>query len=167
MTDSYVEEWHSRDLDAKILQREVDAVGEWCKTDLAFHIMRDNPYHNVDILGGMFGVRQNTQSRKEARRDEFKAMILQYGDKWSKGIDQLALGMVVAPYAAKDSLVHDSYNCQSGLIKGSVSEAWPSERTLSEDPSLPNFVGNTGDFSIAIECPEQCRPENHKDWRMC
>ena len=167
MTDSYVEEWHSRDLDATILQREVDAVREWSKTDLAFHIMRDNPYHNVDILGGMFGVRQNTPARKEERRGEFNKMIQKHGDNWSKGMDQLALGNVVAPHAAIDSLVHDSYNCKSNLIKGSVSKAWPSQRPVSENPKVPNFVGNTGDFSIAIECPVECRPEDHKDWTMC
>ena len=29
MADSLVDEWHSRDLDAKIIQREVDTVEEW------------------------------------------------------------------------------------------------------------------------------------------
>ena len=29
MADSLVDEWHSRDLDAKMIQREVDAVEEW------------------------------------------------------------------------------------------------------------------------------------------
>ena len=150
MTDSYVEEWHSRDLDATILHREVDAVRDWSKTDLVFHIMRDNPYHNVDILGGMFGVRQNTPARKEARVKEFNDMIREHEEHWSKGMDQVALGRVVAPHAAKDSLVHDSYNCKSNLIKGSVSAAWPSQRSVSEDPKVPNFVGNTGDFSINL-----------------
>jgi hypothetical protein len=167
MADSYVEEWHSRDLDAKILEREIDAVREWKKTDYAFHIMRDNPYHNVDILGGMFGVRQNTPERKIARADEFKAIVEKYGPNWMKGMDQVALGSLVAPHAAKDSLVHDSYNCKSGLIKGSKAAAWPSQRRVSADPKIPNFVGNTGDFSISNDCPVECRPEKHKDWTKC
>ena len=29
MVDPYVDEWHSRDLDSWMLQREVDAVQEW------------------------------------------------------------------------------------------------------------------------------------------
>ena len=32
MADPYVDEWHSRDLDAWMLQREVDAVKEWKST---------------------------------------------------------------------------------------------------------------------------------------
>ncbi len=32
MADPYVDEWHSRDLDAWMLPREVDAVNEWKST---------------------------------------------------------------------------------------------------------------------------------------
>jgi len=47
MADEYVAEWHSRDLDATILEREVAAVQEWKKTNYTFHIMRDNPGVNL------------------------------------------------------------------------------------------------------------------------
>ena len=60
MADPYIEEWHSRDLDATIIQREVDAVNDWKKSGKGFHIMRDHPGHGAQILGGMFGARQNT-----------------------------------------------------------------------------------------------------------
>ena len=51
MVDAFVDEFHSRDLDAKMLQREVDAVNEWKKTKFTFHIMRDHPYHGFGKLG--------------------------------------------------------------------------------------------------------------------
>jgi len=51
MADDYVSEWHSRDLDATILEREVAAVQEWKKTNYTFHIMRDNPAHGAPLLG--------------------------------------------------------------------------------------------------------------------
>ena len=48
--------------------------------------------------------------------------------------------------------------------------AFPTQRISGPDfslPNEPNFVGNTGDFAIAIECPEDCRPTDHKDWKLC
>jgi hypothetical protein len=55
--DDDVEVFLSRDTDSRIYQREVDAVNEWLKSDKNFHIMRDNPYHCIEILAGMFGVK--------------------------------------------------------------------------------------------------------------
>jgi len=49
MADPFVDEFHSRDLDAKMLQREVDAVDEWKATNFTFHVMRDNPYHQIGL----------------------------------------------------------------------------------------------------------------------
>ena len=129
--------------------------------------MRDNPFHNTDILGGLFGVRQDTPARKKARLEDFKVIINHYGHSWNKGADQVALARVVAPRAAKDSLIHDSYLCKSDLIKGSMPAPWPTRRKHFEDPTVPNFVGNTGDFSIALECPVECRPREHPDWNTC
>ena len=167
MSDAFVDEWHSRDLDATILQREVDAVDAWKKTDYAFHVMRDHPQHTTDILGGMFGMRQNTQKRRKERREEFWKMIQEFGPKWVKGSDQYALAKIVSPRAAKDSLVHDSYLCQSGYLKGSQIEAFPSQRISGANSSVINFVGNTSKYGIQIECPTKCRPKNHQGWLYC
>ena len=50
----------------KIFRREVDAVNEWLeKTAYAFHIMRDNPVHDIPILGGLWGVASNRLSIRE------------------------------------------------------------------------------------------------------
>jgi len=59
MADEYVAEWHSRDLDATILEREVSAVQEWKKTNYTFHIMRDNPGFNfTNILQAAFFIQK-------------------------------------------------------------------------------------------------------------
>ena len=50
MVDPFVDEFHSRDLDAKMLQREVDAVLEWKNSNLTFHVMRDHPQHTTGQL---------------------------------------------------------------------------------------------------------------------
>lgn len=57
--DPYVQVMMSRDTDTRIWLREKLAVDEWLKSDKILHIMRDHPYHNVCILGGMWGIKQN------------------------------------------------------------------------------------------------------------
>ena len=81
---------------------------------------------------------------------------------------QTALSNVVAPKAANDGFVHDSYLCQEArLIKGSQSSAFPIQRTDSSSKKA-NFVGNTrGSLPITFECPDECRPRDHKDWKLC
>ena len=42
----------SRDLDSRLTFREVSAVNEWIRTpNKAIHAMRDNPAHNIGLLG--------------------------------------------------------------------------------------------------------------------
>lgn len=47
----------SRDTDSRLNEREKVAVDEWLNSNYNFHIMRDHPWHNNIILGGMWGVR--------------------------------------------------------------------------------------------------------------
>ena len=51
MADGTVAEFHSRDLDSRISEREIAAVKDWDRTNKSFHIMRDNPYHVSHIMG--------------------------------------------------------------------------------------------------------------------
>ena len=44
----------SRDADSRLCKREAAAVDEWLASGKDFHIMRDHPYHNTLILGGMW-----------------------------------------------------------------------------------------------------------------
>ena len=45
----------SRDCDSRLNKREKLAVDEWLKSDKNFHIMRDHPWHNTEILAGLWG----------------------------------------------------------------------------------------------------------------
>jgi len=47
----------SRDTDSRLGQREVQAIKQWLTSRKGFHIMRDHPWHNTLILGGMWGMR--------------------------------------------------------------------------------------------------------------
>ena len=53
----------SRDLDSRLTTREQTAVEDWLNTGLAFHVMRDNPQHGTEILGGMWGARMDSGLR--------------------------------------------------------------------------------------------------------
>ena len=69
-------------------------------------------------MGGMFGVMQNTLTRKRSSQQEFTKIIEDYGPYWSRGIDEDALSKIVFPRAISDSLVFDSYHCNSLWAKG-------------------------------------------------
>ena len=57
----------SRDLDSRITFRELAAVQEWLTTpDKSIHAMRDNPAHNIGLLGASWGTdltKDNGRSR--------------------------------------------------------------------------------------------------------
>jgi len=79
MADPFVDEFHSRDLDAKILQREVDAVNEWKATNFTFHVMRDHPHHGTGILSQcslwQHGLRPKISSSVSFAIDETTSML--------------------------------------------------------------------------------------------
>ena len=62
--DPSVDVMVSRDLDSRLTTREQAAVQEWINTGLAFHVMRDNPFHGTEILGGMWGARLDSGMRQ-------------------------------------------------------------------------------------------------------
>ena len=53
MADSFVDYFASRDMDSSLIQREKDSVDVWMAEKNLFHVMRDHPSHNIDILGGL------------------------------------------------------------------------------------------------------------------
>jgi hypothetical protein len=92
----------SRDTDSRLSFREKFAVDEWLNSDKDFHIMRDHPYHNVLILGGMWGVRNGLLKN-------ITELISNYskGDFWQ--VDQNFLKEKIYPIVNDKSFIHDSY----------------------------------------------------------
>ena len=157
-----------------ILEREVDAVQEWRRSNASIHIMRDHPYHGQagihHIFAGMFGMKQNTPQQKFATHKEFTSILNdELGSVWQRGNDQRALTKFLLPRATNDSLIHDSFHCKHKLlIRGSISMPFPTQRLVGNNSSEePNFVGNQGVEGIRIQCPIECRPDDHKDWIYC
>ena len=58
----------SRDLDSLSPAREAAAVSEWLLSGRSFHVMRDNPQHGTEILGGTWGWRATAGTREKWAR---------------------------------------------------------------------------------------------------
>jgi len=92
----------SRDTDSRLSIREKLAVDEWLSSDKGLHIMRDHPYHNSLIMGGMWGMKKGTFPK-------MKEMINTYikGDFWQ--VDQNFLNQIVYPICKNNNFVHDEF----------------------------------------------------------
>jgi hypothetical protein len=117
----------SRDTDSRLSIREKLAVDEWLKSNKDFHIMRDHPYHNALIMGGMWGCRNGILKN-------IKNLINEYvkGDFWQ--VDQNFLKDIIYNKVKENSFVHDSYfNLEKNTVK------FPNNRMNNE------FVGDVFD----------------------
>jgi hypothetical protein len=94
-----------RDTDSRLNLRERVAVDEWLSSDKDFHIMRDHPYHNTEILGGTWGCRNGIlRGVEEAIQDYNKGS---FDNQYQ--VDQNFLREVVYPLVKDESIVHDEF----------------------------------------------------------
>jgi len=100
--DPEVEAMISRDCDSRLTPREAAAVQEWMDSDYEFHIMRDHPYHGTQILGGMWGIKQECLP-------EFGELMSAWNaeDRWQT--DQDFLKHEIYPRVVHKSMVHDEF----------------------------------------------------------
>ena len=80
----------SRDLDSRLNDREEAAVKEWLYGSRAFHFMRDNPSHGIEILGSGWGIRMG-QLERNMIESAFNAAVhdpLFWAPKEAYGADQ-------------------------------------------------------------------------------
>ena len=83
-------------------------------------------------------------------------------------IPQLYILNYFRPWAKDVALVHDSYLCKK--YNSTPIQPFPTRRKKG----LGNFVGSIPElksstiiFSDKNQCPVECRPKNHKDWKYC
>jgi len=93
----------SRDTDTRILQREKVAVDEWLNSEYPFHIMRDHPYHDTPILGGMFGV------KKIPEIPSWKTLVDSYIQQGHRDYDQTFLREVIYPIVKDSAMIHATF----------------------------------------------------------
>ena len=98
----------SRDCDTIILERECLAVREWINSGRSFHIMRDHPYHDWVIQGGMFG------TRKIPSIPSWATLMDNVHQTGARLYDQVFLRDVIYPIVREDALIHASFNAFHG-----------------------------------------------------
>lgn len=162
--DPQVDIYLSRDLDSEFNDREIAAVEEWLHSDKSFHMMRDHPLHDVGMLGSAWGVKLDKdyvrQKWRRAWRDGFQNEIM-WKARNLTGPDQGFLQKYVWPWAKKDSMQHDSYLCK----KYSGTKGFPTQRKNESNNFMAAVVAQKQ--YIMKECPEKCRPADHKEWQYC
>ena len=86
----------SRDTASGLNSRGSVAVTQWVEMGKRFHIMRDQPHHGTQILGGMWGVRGDILRNMEDLMGECKK-----GNYWQVDQDFLKekIYPVIEPYA--------------------------------------------------------------------
>ena len=160
--DPQVDWYLSRDLDSRYSDREIVAVKEWLNSDKTFHIMRDNPAHKTEILGGEWGTKLNLTRQNWAQtwQKAFKDSLL-YSGRSHYGADQNLLTKYVWPWVKNQAMSHDSYLC----LKYPNTQPFPTKRL--DGPN--NFVASVvyENHTLTQECPKECRPMNHQDWLTC
>jgi len=99
-----------RDTDSRLTARERAAVEEWISSSRALHIMRDHPYHNQPILGGLWGCRGGILPNMERliRRWEIYFVLTGGWVLHRRGWDQVFLGTMVYPRLKNDAMIHSS-----------------------------------------------------------
>lgn len=168
--DHFVDYFISRDMDTCLIEREIDAVQQWLKSDKLFHAMRDSPEHYTPILGGLWGF-ANKRNKTLANRlfntiiDPMLATIYNRDKLNAKNYDQLFLKDQIWHHATDKAIIHDSYLCD---VFGE-SLPFPTQRKLSNNfVGMPTIGCPAEDTKIDIEqCPEKCRPTSNKDWLYC
>lgn len=126
--DSNIDVMISRDTDSRLSFREKSAVDQWLESDRDFHIMRDHPFHNTAILGGMWGVRKDLLNKLNISLD-----VPINNNFWQ--VDQNFLRSSVYPIVYPYAFIHDSYD----LMNESATHKFPTPRNNYE------FVGEIYD----------------------
>lgn len=110
--DSNVEIMLCRDIDTRILEREVVATKEWIESGKTFHIMRDHPSHQGwPIFAGLFSTRK-IKSLVSWKKILNEKKFIKY-----RTSDQDFLKFYIYPLIKDDCLIHDNFgrlenNCQ-------------------------------------------------------
>lgn len=162
MGDPLIKRFMIRDADSPLLQREVNAVSEWIKSDKCFHIMRDNPAHNQPMMGGMWG--GCTSFHPEAM-PRLRDTVFRWSRKSTSPLsrDQNNVCLLLWPTLRKNHIAHDAYSC----LQYPESQPFPSQRENLTFIGMRAFRKNYAHEQVEQPCPIQCRPVKHKDWIYC
>ena len=135
--DEEVELFICRDADSRVTYREQVSVLEWINSGKILHVMRDHPHHHYFILGGMWGMRRQTdfnmknECLKYNTENKYNPET-QWYDKWW---DMNFLRDVLYPKYGNNSYVNSE--------TGHAAEPWNREFTIKREDR--KFVGEIYD----------------------
>jgi hypothetical protein len=91
-----------RDADSRINARDRWTINQWLNSGKGAHIIRDHPYHNAYIMGGMWGI------HKYLLKTTINSLFEKYRNQHKNlhGEDQFFLQRVIYPLISKDALYH-------------------------------------------------------------
>lgn len=91
-----------RDVDSRLSERDFESITQWVDSDLFAHIIRDHPFHQTPILGGLWGI-------KNFEFDTSK--FWEFASYFSNhlGEDQRFLSKYIYPIVKKHALIHDPF----------------------------------------------------------
>lgn len=112
-----------RDSDSLILDKEIEILDEWIKSDFYWSVIRDSRYHLYPILAGTFGV-------KRQKSDQL-VLILKSAKKSNNHFyDQLFLSKFLYPKIIKNLIVYTSFL------------GFKNENIIIIKKTLNDFIGN-------------------------
>lgn len=144
-----------RDADSRMGPRDIVALQHWIASEFPAHIIRDHPFHQTPILGGLWGI-----DNSKVRMESFWNIAHRYDKNF--GEDQRFLAKYVYPEIHKHALIHDAYFCFEGRNKTQIDQI----RTLefmgesymedeSTDTNLRNVIQdfqNKRKFRTRVRC---------------
>lgn len=92
-----------RDADSRLHHRDRWAIEEFIKSSYKAHAVRDHPYHQIELLGGLWGLKKGSDIPSMGQ------LVKPYlQTRWKFGDDQNFLHDVVYPKLKHQLLVHTS-----------------------------------------------------------
>jgi len=128
----------SRDCDSRLSERESLAVHQWLDTDKTYHIMRDHPAHDIEILGGMWGAKPKDGRKPIKDLIDLWLQTKSKKDYWQVDQDFLKDVFWRRYNVANDSVAHDEFFSR---FTHSIILPFPSQRVDHE------FIGDVFDVA--------------------
>ena len=131
LDDKDVNYWISRDADSRLSKREAHIVNQWIQSGKTLHCIRDHKCHYHVIMGGMFGINNNSfhSKYKFKKISDIISDLYKYYKERPYNVDQEFLNSQLWDLLKDDVMVHIS-NQGRRIYNSDI-----------EIPSVPDFIG--------------------------
>jgi hypothetical protein len=110
----------SRDTDCRLNEREKSCINDWLKSDKNLHIIRDHPYHTTEILGGLWGFKDNNIGDIRIMIAEWCIEFVRNNKLYNKGPDQFFLKNIYKQYIYKAYINDEILNYENDNLKNPI-----------------------------------------------